>query len=131
MATKAELEQKLTDLQTALEEKNRLISDQGEALKNAVQGSGNPGPDHEVLLALQADKQALEEQLRTQNEKLKKLGVGEEIEAAVRVKMHQGLSREDAIVCARRQFAHDQVLKTRYPNDTERQEALIHAAALG
>lgn len=130
MATKAELEQELESLKAALEQKDQLIVEQGEALKLSTQDGGDPQADNAALQQAQAEAKELRRQLVAQQDKLKKLGVGEDIERDVRIKMHMGLSREDAIVCARRQQAHNDVLKGKFKNETLKQEALIHAGAI-
>lgn len=130
MPSKAELEQELESLKAKLEQKDQLILEQGEALKLSTQGSGDPQTDNAALLVAQGEAEELRRQLAVQQEKLKRLGVGEEIEKEVRIKMHMGLSREDAIVCARRQQAHNDVMAKKFDNETVKQEALIHAAAI-
>ena len=57
-----------------------------------------------------AEVTALKAQLAAAEAKLVRAGVSPEIEALVAQKMRMGLSREDAMVCARRQVLHDAVV---------------------
>ncbi len=77
-----------------------------------------------------AEADQLKAQLSEAQAKLKKFGVGKDVEQGVRNRMALGMDRESAITCARRQSAHDEALSKKWANDTERQEALIQAASL-
>lgn len=70
------------------------------------------GSDEQTIPADAKDKeiQELREKLAKAEARLTSSGVSPEIEELVRIKMRAGLSRDDALVCARRQVAHDKVI---------------------
>jgi hypothetical protein len=67
-------------------------------------------PDDDAAKGDTAEVIELKAQLKAAEAKLVRAGVSPEIEALVAQKIRMGLSREDAMVCARRQVLHDAVV---------------------
>ena len=65
----------------------------------------------EVVLTAEQELSLVKEQLKSANARLARAGVGENIEPQVAARMRMGLSREDAIVCTRREALSEQAVK--------------------
>ena len=73
--------------------------------------SASPLPPEPAELTPEQENQILKEKLREAEAKLLRSGIVGDIEADVVWRMQQGLSREQAIECARRQALYDKALK--------------------